>query len=161
MVAILVLDAFDHLRWQLIDDLISVINFDIKIENFASFSHHLHLRFRVHRFQRLLDDSTAVHLQCQREHLAAERLQQLGLLFVRAILEEFLEGCKEFSGGFQRVEEQSLKRRNFSSPKKSMIKKAKILFSIPFNKPNYVSIISYKKMLCVKTFNNKFFLIKI
>jgi hypothetical protein len=71
VVPVLILHAFKHLTRQLAYD--------------------LNLAVWPERFERLLDHTTAVHLQRQRHHIPSDCLHQLIFLLFSAILEEFLE----------------------------------------------------------------------
>lgn len=56
----------------------------------VQFADNLLLLLRPNGFESLLNDSAAVHLQCERQNISANLLSQSGLLFRGAELEELL-----------------------------------------------------------------------
>jgi hypothetical protein len=71
VVAVLVLDALEHVAVEFGDDLVLLLRRD--------------------GLERLLDHAAAVHLQRQRQHVAAQLLRQRLLLFGRSELKELLD----------------------------------------------------------------------
>ena len=83
--------AFDTLLNNVISVLILDTLDDVALELARHLDEKAHLILVAYRLQRLLDDPTAVHLECECEHVTAQSLRECGLVFGGAEFKEFLK----------------------------------------------------------------------